>query len=264
MREAREVNHHAAIRISQRAQQLARRRRSVFASEHGHAGQAFERAVVSFRIDGTHAIAVQNQLLAQQARDPGLSGLGVAGHQHVAAANREREFTTVLQIPEQQTTAAARGNREIPGRRERSHIVADGRRPAAIENDVGGRLQCLAAPGDGDADFSQSQELVVVFGVTDRDGVARRKPQRLERHVQPGRLAHALRRCHHTPAVEDQHEWQFECPNDLEQPRSLVGVRIDQALSSGKGNPATAQFGDEAPQAPAAPAPRSVRCPGSE
>jgi hypothetical protein len=62
-----------------------------------------------------------------------------SGHQDVAAANRERELATVLQISEQQTSAAARASGHL-GRRERSHVVADRRRPAAIENDVGGRL----------------------------------------------------------------------------------------------------------------------------
>ena len=82
---------------------------------------------------------------------------------------------------------------------------------------------------------------MVVFGVTNRHGVAGREPQRLERHLQSSRLAHALWCCHHTAAVEDEHEWQFECPNDLEQAWSLVRVRIDQAPSGGKGNPEAAQ-----------------------
>jgi hypothetical protein len=107
VREARQVNDHAAVRVAESAQQLARRGRSVFASEDAHSGQAFERAVVSFGIDGAHAVAVQNQLFAQKTRDPGFSGFGVARHQHVAAANRERELSTVLEIPEQQTSAAA-------------------------------------------------------------------------------------------------------------------------------------------------------------
>ena len=33
---------------------------------------------------------------------------------------------------------------------------------------------------------------------------------------------------------------------NLEQAGSLVGIRIDQTLPSGKGNPATAQFGQKA------------------
>jgi hypothetical protein len=52
VREARQVNHHAAIRVSERAQQLARCRRSVFATEYGYTRETFERAVVSFGIDG--------------------------------------------------------------------------------------------------------------------------------------------------------------------------------------------------------------------
>ena len=95
--------------------------------------------------------------------------------------------------PSNRRRRARAGDREIPGRRQRPHIVADGRRPVALEDDVGGRLQRLAAPRDGDADFSQSQELVIVFRVANRDGVAGREPQRLERDVQSGRLAHALR-----------------------------------------------------------------------
>ena len=63
--------------------------------------------------------------------------------------------------------------------------------------------------------------------------------------MQPGRLADALRRGHHTPSVEDQDEWQLEHPNDVEQPRSLVGVCINQALSGDKGIRAPAQFRDE-------------------
>ena len=64
---------------------------------------------------------------------------------------------------------------EIPGCRERPHIVGHGRRSAAVENDVGRRLQGPAAPRDGDPNFSKPQELVVVFGVTDGHGITRRK-----------------------------------------------------------------------------------------
>ena len=64
VRQTRQVDDDAAVRIPEGPQQLARRRRSVFATEHGHARQAFERAVVPFRVDDADAIAVQNQLLA--------------------------------------------------------------------------------------------------------------------------------------------------------------------------------------------------------
>ena len=89
VREAGQIDDHAAVRVAERPQQLPRRRRSVFATQHGDAGQPFERAVVAFWIDGTDAVAVENELFAQETRDPGLSGLGIAGDQDVASANRQ-------------------------------------------------------------------------------------------------------------------------------------------------------------------------------
>lgn len=87
---------------------------------------------------------------------------------------------------------------------------------------------------------------MVILGVADRDRVAGRQPQRLERDVQSAGLAHALWRGHHPPAVENQDEGQFERPNDVEEPWALIGISIDQALSRGERNPAPAQFGEEA------------------
>ena len=74
VRQTRKVDHHAAIGIPEGAQQFAGRGRRVFASEDGHPGQAFERAVVPFRIDGADAVPMENQLLAEETRDPGLAG----------------------------------------------------------------------------------------------------------------------------------------------------------------------------------------------
>ena len=65
----------ALVLLNPRAGQHGVLGMAVVASEHGHAGQAFERAVVSFGIDGTHAIAVQNQLFAQESCDPGFPDL---------------------------------------------------------------------------------------------------------------------------------------------------------------------------------------------
>jgi hypothetical protein len=70
-RMGRQVNDQAAVRVSQRATQIAWRRRRVVSTEHREAGKSFERAVVPFRIDHAHAVPVQNQLLAEQARQPG-------------------------------------------------------------------------------------------------------------------------------------------------------------------------------------------------
>ena len=261
--EAGQVNDHAAVGIAQRAQQLARLWRRLVATEHGHAGQALERAVVALGIDRTHAIAVQNVLFAEETRDPGFPGFRITSDQDVAAADREGEFSTVLQISEQQATATVSRHGEIAGCRNRSHVVGDGGRSGARNHDVGGRLQCCAAPGDSHTHFRQSQKLMVVFGVTDRNGISCREPQGLKRHLKAGRLAHALRCGHDTAAIEHEHERQFECANDIEQARRFCGVRIDQTLSSGEGNAAPEQFGAEGSQVQPALTPTSDRFQGN-
>ena len=49
VRHARQVDDDAAVGIAQRAQQLARRRRRIFAAENAHARQRLERPVVALR-----------------------------------------------------------------------------------------------------------------------------------------------------------------------------------------------------------------------
>jgi len=66
----RQVDDETAIGITQRPHQLAWRRRRFLAAEDRHAGQRFERSIVALRIDHADAVAVQNELLAQQPCDP--------------------------------------------------------------------------------------------------------------------------------------------------------------------------------------------------
>ena len=262
VRQTREVNDHAAVRIAKRAQQLAWRRRSIFASEHGHAGQAFERAVVAFRIDGAHAIAVQNQLLAEQTRDPRFSGFrrrrspGRCGRGRRA---RIRDRPPGTRAADDVGRAAESGR--LPGCGELSHIVGDGRRPGA------GERRRRRPPATPCCPTRPRRPLPPAAGARDRS--RRRRSRRCCARTAAASRAPTcspvalLTPCgsgHHAAAVEDEHQRQFERANDLQQPRRLVGVRIDQALSRGEGNAATAQFGDEALRAPAAPAPTSVRC----
>ena len=97
--------------------------------------------------------------------------------------------------------------------------------------DIGRGLERRAAPLHGSADLGQLQQRVIVFGVADRHGVPRRQAEHVERGVQPGGLADALRQRHHAAAVEQQHERQFQRANRLQQARRLVGGAVDQALA---------------------------------
>ena len=111
VRQVRQVDDDAAIRIAKGAQQLTRRRRRILAAEHRDTGQRLERPVVAFRIDDAHAVAVQDQLLAEQTGHPGLARLRVAGDQHVATANRQGELASIFGVAEQQSPPSPRRER---------------------------------------------------------------------------------------------------------------------------------------------------------
>jgi hypothetical protein len=70
VRPVREVDHDAAIRIPECAEQFPRCGRGILTSEYCDARQAFQRAIVAFRIDDADAVTVQDQLLAKQTSDP--------------------------------------------------------------------------------------------------------------------------------------------------------------------------------------------------
>ena len=69
-------------------------------------GQRFERSIVAFRIDDADAIALQDRLLAQQARQPRFAGARLAGDQNRPAAHGEADFAAVVLMPEQETPSA--------------------------------------------------------------------------------------------------------------------------------------------------------------
>ena len=63
--------------------------------------------------------------------------------------------------------------------------------------------------------------------------------------MQAGRLAHALRRDHHAPAIEDRHQRQLEPPDDVEQARRVVGVGVDETRAGLERDSLAAQCVDE-------------------
>jgi hypothetical protein len=49
---------------------VAHRRRRIVGAKHGHIGKRLERAIVPFRVQHDHRVALQNELLAQEAGQP--------------------------------------------------------------------------------------------------------------------------------------------------------------------------------------------------
>lgn len=80
------------------------------------------RAVIAFRVDDAQAIPVENERLAEQAGHPRLARLGIAGDEHVAPSNGERELAAILHIAEQETTPRSCRNRQSATVGERAHV----------------------------------------------------------------------------------------------------------------------------------------------
>lgn len=114
MRLPREVDHHTVSGIPECTDQISRGWRGGLAAEDRDAGQPLERGVVPLRVEHTDRIAVQDQLLAQEARNPGFAGCRIPGDQHVASANRQRELVPVFRVAEQQPPAGTRRDRKAP------------------------------------------------------------------------------------------------------------------------------------------------------
>ena len=90
--------------------------------ERDDARQRFERAVVAFGIDDADTVALQDQLLAEQAGQPRFPGAGFAGDEDRPAANGQADRLAVVLVAEQSgdgvpsaspTTAAAAQTRRM-------------------------------------------------------------------------------------------------------------------------------------------------------
>ena len=70
MFQRREIDDDAAVRVAERVEEGAGRRRRLFAAEDSDTGQRVERPLITLRVDDTEAIAVKNQALAEQSSQP--------------------------------------------------------------------------------------------------------------------------------------------------------------------------------------------------
>ena len=117
-RQLGQVDDDAGVRIAQRLGQLAHARRRIAAAQHHDARQRFERQIVTLRINDAQAIALQDQLLAVQARQPRLTGSGLSRNDHGPTANRNLDRTPVMLVAEEQPAAAHLTRRQAKLRRQ--------------------------------------------------------------------------------------------------------------------------------------------------
>jgi len=120
--------------------------------------------------------------------------------------------------------------------------VCHGRRVLACNDFVGNGPQRRAAPRDCRADLAGIKQVVVVFGISDADGVVNGQPQREQRLPESGGLADGLRQQHQAAAVEREDEWLLGGPDGLEHLSGPLGVGFDDALPGHVGDAAAAEF----------------------
>ena len=97
VRHVRQIDDHAEAGMAERACELPRARRRILSAERDDAGQVAERLIVPLGIDDAQAVALQDQLFAEQPRQPRLAAARFAGDQDRPSADGESHgFAVVL------------------------------------------------------------------------------------------------------------------------------------------------------------------------
>ncbi|MEZ5287891.1 MAG: hypothetical protein R2712_24445 [Vicinamibacterales bacterium] len=151
MRRPAQIDDDADVRILQRPRQLARGGQGILSAEDDHAGQAAERQEVAFRVDGAEAVALEDELLAQQARKSRLAGSGLAPDEDRAATHGKPHRRTVRFVPQQERTAAhlRREQPRLAGHAADDGPTASGPEPSTISSAMAlsaGLPHCTATP----------------------------------------------------------------------------------------------------------------------
>ena len=107
VRTPRQVDNQAAIRITQRADQLLRRGQRCVEPDDVDSRQRFQGTVVTLRIEHAHRVTLEDQLFAQQTGDPGLPRLGVTRDEDVTATDGQRELAAVALVSQAQAAPDA-------------------------------------------------------------------------------------------------------------------------------------------------------------
>jgi len=103
-----------------------------------------------------------------------------------------------------------------------------------VENLFRHSLESATTPGDSYAQLARHQQVMVVLGIADPDGVVSRKAERPERGPQPRGFADRLGKNHQAAPIEQQHEWEFEFSNDSQDGWSERSVCFYDALAARK------------------------------
>lgn len=92
-----------------------------------------------------------------------------------------------------------------------NHATASG--PNAIQIVVRCACERWAAPLDGDTEFAGFEQVVIVLGISDGNGVVKRQAQRSQRFAKTARLVDASREHHDPTAIEDKRVRQLDASN---------------------------------------------------
>jgi hypothetical protein len=114
-----------------------------------------------------------------------------------------------------------------------------------LENLFRHSLKSATTPRHSYAQLAGHQQVMVVLGIADPDGVVSRKAERPERGPQPRGFADRLGKNHQAAPIEQQHEWELEFSNDSQDGLSERSVCFYDALAGRKSDSAALQLRKE-------------------
>jgi hypothetical protein len=184
-------------------------------------------------------------LFAQQTGHPGLAGTGLAGDQHGSSAHSQADLFSVMLTTEEQATTTHLGGRQSRLLRDPTDIVRDRCRPRSVHDFVRNGAQGRTAPRNRDTDFTGIQEIVIVLGVADPNGVVNRNAQLEQGLPEPGRLCNCLRQYHQPAAVERKNERLLEPSEYFKRRARGAGVGFDNRFADRHVHVSAPQLVDE-------------------
>ena len=115
----------------------------------------------------------------------------------------------------------------------------------ALDDFIGDGSQRRATPAHRDAQFARVDQIVIVLGVADADGVVQRGAELEERTAQADRLGHAGRQNHEPSTVERQDVRLFERAHGFEDRNRFRRVGFNHAFAAHESQPAPRQLVDK-------------------
>ena len=205
-------------------------------------GSTESEAVIALRIHHAHAIALKDELLAEQTGQPRFAGARLARDENRPAAHRERDLGSIVLVAKHEMAPSHLDGRQPRLLREAAHVGGHCCGAGAVDDLVGDGSERMAPPCHRRADFARIEEVVIVLRVADPHGVVDGNPQGAQRLAKACRLGHGLRKHHEAPSIERQGQRQLEGSQHLQDGGCGRRVRLDDAFTEGELHVAAAQL----------------------